>query len=216
MMPAQQLILPAGPWTASLLAAILPLSPIDLGFTPVAGDYIVFENPRTVKNSSLSGAFLDGIVDHKMEFVGRNDKTIWVCAQPNPSATLPPLGSVPQPDFTMISELMAYANRFIDLSQDYHGQKHRLKLLVLNKGCAFRPSTKSGLPIIAAVPRSKLVHGWRFDQSDEAPSGIFVATGHGPHGIVLGLGTGKIMSDLVLGQEPDVDVASFGLNFSPR
>jgi glycine/D-amino acid oxidase-like deaminating enzyme len=172
MIPAQHLILAAGPWTASLLAAILPLSPIDLGFSPLAGDYLVFENPRALKNSSLSGVFLDGIVGHKLEFVGRNDKTIWVCAETNPSATLPSPGSIDQPDPSMISELIAYTNQFIDPPHGYFGQKNPLELHIVDKGRAFRPSIKFELPIIAAVPRTKLTHDWRSDASDDKPSGI--------------------------------------------
>ncbi|OMP83202.1 hypothetical protein BK809_0004583 [Diplodia seriata] len=213
MIPAQHLILAAGPWTASLLATILPLLPIDLGFSPLAGDFLVFQNPHGLTNSSLSAVFLDSIVGHKLEFVGWNDKTIWVCAQANSSAILPEPGSFHKPDPNMISELMAYANRFINPAHGYHGQKNPLELRVVNKGRAFRPSTKSGLPIIAAVPRTKLTHGWRSDASDDKLSGIFVCSGHGPHGIVLGMGTGKIMSDLVLGQEPEVDISQFGLKF---
>lgn len=99
-------------------------SPIDLGFSLLDGDYLVFEYPRALKNSSLFGVFLDGIVGHKLEFVGREDKTIWVCAQTNPLANLPSLGSIDQPDPSIISKLMTCANRFTDPPHGYLGQKN--------------------------------------------------------------------------------------------
>lgn len=200
ILPARHLILAAGPWTANVFSKLFPGSAIDLGFSPVAGDYLILQNPTALTEESLSGVFLDQIVGHKLEFVGRNDKTIWVCAQTNSTATLPEPGSFGKPDPNMISELNNLSSRFVVPD-----------LQVVDQGRSFRPSTRSGLPIIAAVPRTDLTDSMRPPQSDDKQSGIFICSGHGSYGVVLGMGTGKVMSQIVLGQKPDIDVSRFNL-----
>ena len=36
--------------------------------------------------------------------------------------------------------------------------------------------------------------------------GVFVATGHGPWGVALSLGTGRVVAEMVLGRKTSVDV----------
>lgn len=57
-----------------------------------------------------------------------------------------------------------------------------------------RPVSADGRPIIGRVP---------------GVTGAFVATGHGPTGLHLGPYTGLVVSELVRGREPPVDVESF-------
>ena len=42
------------------------------------------------------------------------------------------------------------------------------------------------------------------------PGGVFVATAHGPWGILLGPATGWVVGEMVLGREPSVDVGVLG------
>lgn len=41
--------------------------------------------------------------------------------------------------------------------------------------------------------------------------GLFVNTGHHSDGLTLSLGSGKVMGELLLGQEPSVDISGLGL-----
>jgi len=40
---------------------------------------------------------------------------------------------------------------------------------------------------------------------------VFLAAGHGPWGISNSLGTGKVMSEMIEGQETSVDIRGLGL-----
>lgn len=60
-----------------------------------------------------------------------------------------------------------------------------------------RPLTDDGLPVIGPVPTA---------------DGVYLATGHGPTGLTLGPYTGKLVADLILGREIDVDLSPFDLS----
>ncbi|HVT99580.1 MAG TPA: FAD-dependent oxidoreductase [Acidobacteriaceae bacterium] len=57
-----------------------------------------------------------------------------------------------------------------------------------------RPGSPDGLPIL-----------------DQTGENSWVATGHFRNGILLGPGTGRILSQCILGQKPDIDIAPFRL-----
>ena len=58
----------------------------------------------------------------------------------------------------------------------------------------FRPASPDGLPFIGALP--------------SAPN-VFAATGHGMMGVTLGPVTGKLISELIQGGSPSLDVVPF-------
>ncbi|MFB6219908.1 MAG: NAD(P)/FAD-dependent oxidoreductase [Halolamina sp.] len=57
-----------------------------------------------------------------------------------------------------------------------------------------RPGSPDGLPVLGAVPDIE---------------GAYVATGHGPTGLMLGPYSGKVVADLVRGEDPGVDLSAF-------
>jgi D-amino-acid dehydrogenase len=59
--------------------------------------------------------------------------------------------------------------------------------------CGFRPMTPDGLPLIGPT---------RIDN-------LYLDTGHGPLGWTLACASGKLLADLLLGREPDVDPSPF-------
>lgn len=62
---------------------------------------------------------------------------------------------------------------------------------VIDEGCDLRPCTADGLPVVGWAPRSQ---------------GLFVATGHAKMGLTLGPGTGKLVSEHVVGRSPSVEM----------
>jgi glycine/D-amino acid oxidase-like deaminating enzyme len=60
----------------------------------------------------------------------------------------------------------------------------------------FRPMTEHGKPFICPYPEVK---------------GINVGAGHSHFGIILGPGTGKVLSEMILGEELNTDVSQFSL-----
>lgn len=58
------------------------------------------------------------------------------------------------------------------------------------------------------MPDVRLGRGWG---RTNALGGVYVAAGHGPWGISGSLGTGKVVSQMVLGQDVSVDLSGLGL-----
>jgi len=82
---------------------------------------------------------------------------------------------------------------------------------IVSEGLCFRPVSPTGKPIIAKVHEADLGDGVKLGrESDGKVKGVFVATGHGPWGISLSLGTGKVMAEMILGRKTSVDVSALG------
>jgi D-amino-acid dehydrogenase len=81
------------------------------------------------------------------------------------------------------------------------------------------------MPGLASATLSEIRVGLRPTSPDDAPllgplpgiGNVFVATGHGAEGLLLGPLSGKLIADLVHGREPEVDLAPFSpARFSAR
>lgn len=71
---------------------------------------------------------------------------------------------------------------------------------IIRTSLCFRPVAPTGRPVITRVHEADLGDGAK------VPGGVFVATGHGPWGISLSLGTGYVVSEMVLGRPPSANV----------
>jgi glycine/D-amino acid oxidase-like deaminating enzyme len=204
----QKLVLTAGPWTPSQVKTLFPGSPLDLKPSTNAGDWVIFQNENPLETETTAVVFFDDIVHEKLEYAGRNDGSIWVCGRRNYVAVLPPPDKEGQPDDTVISDLIDYSDRFIRQSGNADGEKNP-GLAIIAKGRAFRPSTVCGLPFISSIPSKYLCSS---SKSQTTPSGVFICYGHGSYGITLGMGSGKLIAQLVRGQKPDIDISKFTVN----
>jgi len=76
-------------------------------------------------------------------------------------------------------------------------------LKIKREGLCFRPVSRSGSPIISKVPESTLGRGIEMADS----GGVYIASGHGPWGISLSLGTGSVMAEMLTGRKPSVNIS---------
>ena len=208
-----KLLIACGPWTPTVYKTLFPSSPINLQPTTNAGDWIVCKNPCPTVRTTVAYVSLAALVGEKLEFAARNDGTIWVCGRRNFRASLPPQGQYAKPDDNLIEELLDHARKWL-ASECSCITKHNNELLLVDKGRAFRPATKSGLPVISQVAASDLTSDTvaASQGSMEKPSsGVFICWGHGSYGLTLGMGTGKVMSQLMRGEKPDLDLSLFTL-----
>ena len=81
-------------------------------------------------------------------------------------------------------------------------------LEIVREGLCFRPITKRGTPIVTQVRRSYLDD---CEANDGSLDNVFVAAGHGPWGISLSLGTGKVMAELLVGRKTSANISQLGL-----
>lgn len=203
------LVLAAGPWTPVVFETLFPQAPIKIEAVIDAGDWIIFSNPELRSAKPIAAVYFDEIVGEKLEFAGRNDQKVWATGPKSPIGTLPKAGDAPEPDEKAILKLLANATRFLK-----HKQGDGPGLHVVQQGRSFRPETPSRLPIISAVPGSKLTTQDTTILSDDRRPSVFINSGHGSHGISLGMGSGKVMSQIILGRKPDVDLSKMGFSQS--
>ena len=78
---------------------------------------------------------------------------------------------------------------------------------VRGSSLCFRPVSATGRPIITRVHEADLGDGVK-PAGVNGVGGVFVATGHGPWGISLSLGTGRVVAEMVLGRETSADVGA--------
>ena len=208
-----KLLIACGPWTPTVYKTLFPSSPIDLQPTTNAGDWIVCKSPCPMVRTTVAYVSLAALMGEKLEFAARNDGTIWVCGRRNFTASLPPQGLNAKPDDNLIEELLDHARKWL-ASECSCVDKHSDELQLVDKGRAFRPATKSGLPVMSQVVVSDLTSDTitaTQGSTEEPSSGVFICWGHGSYGLTLGMGTGKVMSQLMRGEKPDLDLSPFSL-----
>ena len=108
------------------------------------------------------------------------------------------LDTWPKADQKALTKLRANAEGFLK----YDGKRRSKSPTIRSQGRSYRPATKSQNLIIAAVPASKLGekndHSASDDGVDEVET-VYIHYGHGSHGILLGMGSGRLMAQILLG-----------------
>ena len=128
-------------------------------------------------------------VGGEIYIAGLNDGSI-----PPPS---PPAHSIPSSN--SVDRLIDVARLLCDTgSIKAHGIGTDFE--VVSRGLCFRPTTPRGMPVIGRIPlRGGSTYGKSFR--------LWIGSGHGPWGICLSLGTGMVLSQMVLGRPTSVDVS---------
>ncbi|KAI0638406.1 nucleotide-binding domain-containing protein [Trametes polyzona] len=130
------------------------------------------------------------------EIFSRAVGDVWLGGLNPPSTPLPALPTEAEVDPAEVARLLAVARALC-------GEDIELR----SQALCFRPVSATGRPIIARMHEADLGDGVKPGGRDGA-GGVFVATGHGPWGISLSLGTGRVLSEMVLGRETSADVSA--------
>ena len=138
----------------------------------------------------------------KLETIGRNDGTVFICGKITTDASLPPVNKIPTPNNDKIGLLLQYARRLIKGQCDK--QEQSSGPFVLSCGRDFRPCVKPGVPLIGRLCPTKFHKGEKL-----RPNGVYVNYGHGMFGLTLAPGSGRLLSQLVIGEKPDIPVDDF-------
>jgi glycine/D-amino acid oxidase-like deaminating enzyme len=118
------------------------------------------------------------------------------------SIPLPALATESKIDDNAVKQLQKTSKRLLGLPGDVDD------LEVIKKGLCFRPVTNRGTPILGRIP-DKVLGG--ISTKGSGDGGVFIAAGHGPWGISMSLGTGKVMAEIVMGLETSADVRGLEL-----
>jgi glycine/D-amino acid oxidase-like deaminating enzyme len=137
--------------------------------------------------------------DYSPEIFSRMGGEIYIAGLNSPSLPLPRLPTDSTVDEAAVSKLKRTASRLL-------GTSCLDDLDIVRKGLCFRPVTKSGTPLLTRIPDEALG-----DLATGGGVGVWLAAGHGPWGISLSLGSGKIMAEMIQGRDTSVNVSGLSL-----
>ncbi|KAK1445981.1 FAD dependent oxidoreductase superfamily [Colletotrichum melonis] len=210
--PCTRLVIAAGAWSPRVFSQLFPGTSLQVPISSLAG-YSLVVKPKPSPPESSSGNVKATTACHAIfstdgagfspELFSRVGGNVYVAGLNSPSTPLPSLpGQVPI-SAEAIAKLKSTAARIITNSND-----SGTDLQVVREGLCFRPVTDSGAPILTRIPDDQL---GSVATRTGAEGGVFLAAGHGPWGISLSLGTGKVMAELMQGRKLSADISRLGL-----
>ncbi|KAF7596468.1 hypothetical protein BBP40_001340 [Aspergillus hancockii] len=219
--PCTHLVICAGAWTPQVYEELFPSSRVSIPISPLAGYSLVLRSPRhTLEHEQrtyggrshaifTSDPFSCGF---SPEVFSRHGGEIYIAGLNDPGMPLP---AYAEKSRSLIDrgELEKYKTVVVQLMGRLTGEGTGFEvhntddLEVLRDGLCFRPVAERGTPILCRVEDEVLGGGLKPGKG----GGVFVASGHGPWGISLSLGTGRVVADMVEGVFPRADVSGLGL-----
>lgn len=98
-----------------------------------------------------------------------------------------------------------------------NGDLNEDDLQTLHEGMCFRPVSDSGVPIVTKMTDTDLGGVKASGECGPGtPGGVYIASGHGPWGISLSLGTGYVVAEMVLGKKTSADIGGLGLTIKSK
>lgn len=224
IIPASRVLLSAGCWTPHVFHDLFKNRYyIDIPIESLGGHSLVVKAPpQKVMTTTCHSVYttMDGL---SPEVYSRPDGVIYVAGVNHASIPLPKPRVKAVTFDESVQKLKDIARRLIATPE---GGQQEEDLEIVREGLCFRPITKRGTPYIARLPEDKLGEDFTTARGDggggaaaEGGSGsglggggggVFIAAGHGPWGISLSLGTGKVMAEMMSGKPLSADISSLG------
>ncbi|KAI1945753.1 hypothetical protein LOZ12_003422 [Ophidiomyces ophidiicola] len=213
-----KLILAAGPWTPRVFQTIFPRSKSNIEVAALSGYSLVFRSPRYTfedEKGTYSGKSHAVFTTHPKscgfspEIFSRHGGEIYIAGLNSYDIPLP---EVATDSFKIMekekSNRVRRAAAVLMGRPQGPGADNVDDFEIVREALCFRPATENGLPIIGRITHHLL--GSNIDYTGD----VFVATGHGPWGIALSLGTGQVVAEMVTGAKTSADVRYLG--FDPK
>lgn len=221
MIPCKALVIAAGPWSSSVFSNLFPDAQVKLHMntTWAAGNHVRVRSSRWTSPDSHDSTqvFLNNVLP--------DSKTMDITSFTDGSLNLGGWGAVPQPlpgSAYKVKPQQEEINTMVELARQYLHLELDDDLETFEAGRCYRPRASPNRPIITKVHWSLLENpgniqgdkpycGSDLKQKTLVDGGLYINTGHGSDGITLALGSGKVMSELLLGRTPSVPVSAFDL-----
>lgn len=205
--PCTKIIITAGAWSPQVFKTLFPTSALKIPVSSLAGHSLVIKSPRWAKEHEEHGChavFMTSQPGYSPEIFSRTGGHIYIAGLNSASEPLPALASESKTNISRssIEKLRATAREVLGQG----GADDDLE--VVREGLCFRPVTTNGLPIITRLPDDALGDG--VTTRPGAEGGVYLAAGHGPWGISMSLGTGKVLAEMVQGRELSADISRLG------
>lgn len=217
--PCTHVVIAAGAWSPAAFRALFPRSSYVPPVSSLAGHSLVVRTPRwdpsreQQQGAAVAGGchavFLAEQPGYSPEIFSRTSGNIYLGGLNSATEPLPPL---PTDTRAMIrtDAIRRLRETARELMVERRGEaEDDDDLEIVREGLCFRPVTESGLPIVGRVPDELL--GVAISTRAGPEGGVYMAAGHGPWGISLSLGTGKVLAEMVQGREPSADVSALGV-----
>ena len=214
----KNILISAGAWTPRVFETLFPDSKLKIPIEPLAGYSIVVRSPRhtLVHDEAYGGAHSVFCAPGKhwkfapeaISRTGRDGRTeIYVAGLNSSTLPLPELATDPNKDERARKELRQVTVQLSGASKE-GASVNENDLEIVREGLCFRPVAPGGKPILCRVSDVKLGKNISGMQNG---GGVFVAAGHGPWGISMSLGTGKVMSQLMTGEKMSAKIDGLGM-----
>ena len=200
-LPCTKVLIAAGAWSPQVFSTLFPRAKKKLPISSLAGYSLVLRSPRWRKEHQEMGCHAIFTTDeegYSPEIFSRLGEEIYIAGLNSSSLALPDLATGSVVDENAVNKLMRTSKRLLGVDD--------LKvedLEVLRKGLCFRPVTNRGTPFLTRIP-DNILSDVRIRGAGEG--GVWLAAGHGPWGISLSLGSGKVMAEMIQGKPPSVDI----------
>ncbi|KAJ5633180.1 FAD dependent oxidoreductase [Penicillium lividum] len=215
ILPCTNLILSVGAWTPQVLRELFPTTQTSFDLSPLAGYSLVVRSPRyTLDNEKTTHGGRSQAVfttyppscGFSPEIFTREGGKIYVAGY-NPDLPLPScVEDVHQlQDPAEMQKLKNVVIRLLgNLTQGSQSTDdvNVDDLEILREGLCFRPVSKKDIPTVGRIEDACLG-----DDMHAYAGGVYIAAGHGPWGISLCLGTGKVVSEMIMGERTSADVS---------
>lgn len=206
--PCTNILITAGAWSPRVFETLFPHSTFKIPVSSLAGHSLVVKSPRWTKELEAHGChsvFMTSQAGYSPEIFSRTGGHIYICGLNSATEPLPAVATESKNNISgsAIERLRVTAREALGQDQDQDD------LEVVRHSLCFRPVTNSGLPIISRIPDEVL--GQDVGARPGPEGGVFLAAGHGPWGISLSLGTGKVLAQMVQGRETSADISRLSL-----
>ena len=155
------------------------LLPKPIPITSYAGHSVILAPSTPSSADCLMAVVHTENASYRAQIIPRSTGEIYISGI-NDTLDLPPTPEAAVPQATEIAKLKMIADKLL---LGYSIKKEQL---------CFRPMTESGLPFIGSYPEVR---------------GVYVGAGHSHFGVILGPGTGKVLSEIMLGEELSADIS---------
>lgn len=184
ILPADRLVLAAGPWTGSLAKELFPAltSQIAVPIKELPGHSIIFKAPHPLPAEAVFCTMRDADATTGPECFTRPDGTIYVAGE-NSGAPLPLGTYAVSKDENILHKLRRAVDIIAPSLAALSAGKLAMNANVVKTQLCYRPISTRGTPVLGRLPGA---------------ANVIVCSGMGPWGITLGPGSGKVVSELVL------------------
>ncbi|KAI4619859.1 uncharacterized protein J4E92_004587 [Alternaria infectoria] len=223
--PCRSLVIAAGPWSPHVFSTLFPhaSSQLPMNSTASAGNHFRIRTPDWKPEDDEKGSQQ---VFFQSEVPGRQGLDI--TSFPGGELYVGGWGAAPEELPELAEDVRAQSGEIESMKKIVKGylrvpEDEDLKIFA--EGRCYRPLAMFRHPIVTKVdlellgmddssqdmPRlSTQEDGVQDDRY--SPGGLFLNTAHFDDGVTLSLGSGKIMSELLMGLPPSVDVSGLGLS----